>query len=66
MKLGEWEGVFRVNVKQLSGAWKPYSYGETFQEFQVLAGLVLIEKDEAELVSLPRLRDLPQTEGQAP
>jgi hypothetical protein len=29
-------------------------YEEAFQDFQVLAGQVLIEKEEVELVGLPR------------
>jgi hypothetical protein len=32
----------------------PDLFGEAFQEFQVLAGWVLIQKQEVELAGLPR------------
>lgn len=36
---------------------------EAFQEFQVLAGQVLIQRKEAEPVTSPRLCDIPQIAG---
>ena len=32
----------------------PYLYGDAFQKSQVLAGVVLIKKEEVELIGLPR------------
>ena len=57
MNLGEWELVFRVNVNhwlEFKVLGMPHLHGEAFQESQVLAGWVLIRKEEVELVHLPR------------
>jgi hypothetical protein len=57
VNLGEWEGVFRVSIKswlELNPMWMLHLYGGAFQESQVLAGQVLIGKEEVELVGMPR------------
>lgn len=56
--LGEWEGVFMVNVNhwlEFKVLWMPHLCREAFQESQVLAKWVLIRKEEVELLGLPRI-----------
>ena len=65
MNFGEWEGVFKVSENhwlEFKALFKApvdlthslHLYEEAFQESQILAGWVLIQKEKVEFVGLPR------------